>query len=241
MAVPWPPLGAQGARGRAELRAGDRRTGRRYCDGCSPSMCAALSAGDGIVRGGRFGRKTTKNHRDHDPRTLDCRPFLRGRYLGPARMSSVETHRSPSASSAQSAANASISSSCSTNATCVACFARISRTTTLRGLTRVSITTARAGARYSQSHPGISSPSSRSVGFITATSARPDRPRSPVPARTISEPTRTLCQLVLPFDRDNLSWTQKWSQRAGGVSLEMEVFEKIGSPGRSRTCDIPIN
>ena len=54
-----------------------------------------------------------------------------------------------------------------------------SRTTTLRGLTRVSITTARAGGRYSRSHPGLSSLSPRSAGFITATSAPPDGPRSP--------------------------------------------------------------
>jgi transposase InsO family protein len=73
----------------------------------------------------------------------------------------------------------SISSSCSTNATSDACFARTSPTTTLRGLTRVSVTIARAGARYGPSHPGISSPSPRSAGFITAISARPDRPRSP--------------------------------------------------------------
>lgn len=55
-------------------------------------------------------------------------------------------------------ANASISSSCSTNATCAACFARISPTTTPRGLTRVSATTAHAGARYSRSRPGVSVP-----------------------------------------------------------------------------------
>jgi integrase len=34
---------------------------------------------------------------------------------------------------------------------------------------------------------------------------------------------------------------KKWSQRAGGVSVKMEVPENIGSPGRSRTCDILIN
>jgi hypothetical protein len=98
---------------------------------------------------------------------------------------------SPSASSARFAANASISSSCSTNATCVACFAHTSRTTTLRGLTRVSITTARASARYTRSRPGLSSQSPRSVGFITATSARPDRPRSPA-----ARPLAIIC-----FDR----------------------------------------
>jgi hypothetical protein len=40
-------------------------------------------------------------------------------------------------------------------------------------------TIARAGATYSRSRPGLSSQSPRSAGFITATSARPDRPRSP--------------------------------------------------------------
>jgi hypothetical protein len=86
---------------------------------------------------------------------------------------------SPSASSARFDGNVSITSSRSTNATCVACFARTSCTTTLRGLTRVSITTAHAGARYSRPYPGVSSQSPRSAGFITAISAPPDRPRSP--------------------------------------------------------------
>jgi hypothetical protein len=104
---------------------------------------------------------------------------------------------SPSASSVRFAANASISSSCSTNATCVACFARTSRTTTLRGLTRVSVTKARAGARYGPSHPGISSRSPRSSGFITATSARPDRPRSP-PARPGDHLLRQVCHASIP-------------------------------------------
>jgi hypothetical protein len=100
---------------------------------------------------------------------------------------------SPSASSARFAANASISSSCSTNATCVACFARTSCTTTLRGLTRVSVTTVHAGTRYSRSHPGVSSQSPRSAGFITATSARPDRPRSPTARSTaIIRPGRSV-------------------------------------------------
>src|SRR5438093_7735006 len=36
-----------------------------------------------------------------------------------------------------------------------------------RRLTRVSVTTAHAGARYSRSHPGVSSQSPRSAGFIT--------------------------------------------------------------------------
>ncbi len=100
---------------------------------------------------------------------------------------------SPSASSARCAANASISSSCSTNATSDACFARTSPTTTLRGLTRVSVTIARAGAQYSPSHPGISSPSPRSAGFITATSARPDRPRSPPASPPRNHLLRQVC------------------------------------------------
>jgi putative transposase len=66
-----------------------------------------------------------------------------------------------------------------------------SSTTTLCGLTRVSLTIARAGARYSRARASISSQSPRSAGFITAISARPDRPRSP-PAR----PTAIIC-----FDR----------------------------------------
>ena len=102
---------------------------------------------------------------------------------------------SPSASSARFAANASISSSCSTNATSDACFARTLRTTTLRGLTGVSVTTARAGAQYDPSHPGISSLSPRSAGFITGISARRDRPRSRparLPPRS-SAPTALSC------------------------------------------------
>jgi hypothetical protein len=107
---------------------------------------------------------------------------------------------SPSASSARFAANASISSWCSTDATCVACFAcfaRTSRTTTLRGLTRVSLTTARVGTRFSRSSPGLSSPSPRSAGFITTTSARPDRPRSPA-ARPIAVICPTVCHASMP-------------------------------------------
>jgi hypothetical protein len=81
---------------------------------------------------------------------------------------------SPSASSARFAANASTSSSCSTNATCVACFALTSRTPTLRGLTRVSITTARAGAS--------------TVGPLRAYRLRPRgrRASSPLPARGLT-------------------------------------------------------
>jgi hypothetical protein len=85
------------------------------------------------------------------------------------------------------------SSSCSTNATRVACFARTSATTTLRGLTRVSVATAHAGARYIRSHPGVSSQSPRSAGFITATSAPPDRPPSPTARPTaIIRPGRSV-------------------------------------------------
>jgi hypothetical protein len=105
---------------------------------------------------------------------------------------------SPSASSARFAANASISSSCSTNATRVACFARTSATTTLRGLTRVSVATAHAGARYSRSHPGVSSQSPRSAGFITATSAPPDRPPSPTAPSHCDHPSRQVCHGSIP-------------------------------------------
>jgi hypothetical protein len=105
---------------------------------------------------------------------------------------------SPSASSARFAANASISSSCSTNTTSDACFARTSPTPTLRGLTRVSVTIARAGARYGPSHPGISSPSPRSAGFITAISARPDRPRSPPAAAPRPSAPRQVCHASIP-------------------------------------------
>jgi hypothetical protein len=110
---------------------------------------------------------------------------------------------SPSASSARFAANASISSSCSTNATRVACFARTSATTTLRGLTRVSVATAHAGARYSRSHPGVSSQSPRSAGFITATSARAS---SPLPARRLTARRPRLPVPLRSSVQAGLSW-----------------------------------
>ena len=92
---------------------------------------------------------------------------------------------SPSASSARFAANASISSSCSTNATCVACFAT-SCTTTLRGLTRVSVTTVHAGARYRRSHPGVSSQSRgrRASSPLPTRGLTARGPRLPAPPRS---------------------------------------------------------
>jgi hypothetical protein len=115
----------------------------------------------------------------------------------------------------------------STNATCVACFARTSRTTTLRGLTRVSITTARAGARCSRARPGISSPCPKSAGFITATSARPDRPRSP-PARHLRDHLpRQGCHASIPSSGAAASLGARVSSRANALGAENERFASL--------------
>ena len=110
------------------------------------------------------------------------------------------------------------SSSCSTNATRVACFARTSATTTLRGLTRVSVATAHAGARYSRSHPGVSSQSPRSAGFITATSARAS---SPLPARRLTARRPRLPVPLRSSVQAGLSWvdTVIWLTARVGVRV----------------------
>jgi hypothetical protein len=126
-------------------------------------------------------------------------------------------------------------------------------------------TIARAGATYSRSRPGLSSQSPRSAGFITATSARPDRPRSPpaaaprpsapnssvmrgyrhpalqpasapesVPARTFSEPTRTLLPARTTFltgTRTRL-WRRTAPRRGSQLQRRGECHRALLRPAR---------
>src|SRR2546425_3521279 len=133
------------------------------------------------------------------------------------------------------AANASTSSSCSTNATCVACFARTSCTTTSRGLTRVSVTTAHAGARYSRSRPGLSSQSRGRwassplpARCLTARGLRlPATPRSSVP-------TGMSCV-------DAVIWPSSRGRRACRVrrDLSRSLYDRLTSADRLFDQDTP--